>query len=73
MASYSDSMKRHLEGGDVPAAADSEQQWGRANPCPKCGAFGFLDHIDIVDRVQYEHCPDCDHKWTQTEADLSQV
>jgi hypothetical protein len=34
---------------------------------------GFLEHIDIIDRIQYEHCPDCGHKWQQTEAELTQV
>ena len=48
-------------------------QWGAANPCPKCGSPGFLEHIDIIDRIQYEHCPECGHKWSQTEAELTQV
>jgi hypothetical protein len=63
-------MTEHLEGSK---AAASRQQFGQANPCPECGSPGFLDHIDIIDRIQYEHCPDCDHKWSQTEAEVSTV
>ena len=63
-------MKQHLEGAEpVPP----RQRFGAANPCPQCGKPGFLEHVDIIDRIQYEHCPDCGHKWSQTENELSQV
>ena len=38
--------------------------WARPNRCPTCQGKGFLDRIDVVDRVQYEHCTECGHKWT---------
>jgi hypothetical protein len=43
--------------------------WGRPGRCPACGERGYLDRVDIVDRVQYEHCPDCFHKWSVAERD----
>ena len=63
-------MRVHLEGTE---GEGRKARWGAANPCPACGSAGFLDHIDIIDRVQFEHCPDCGHKWSQTEAELTQV
>ena len=76
-------MKWHLEGGRRGGAPGGERssdalrsqqaQFGRANPCPNCGSPGFLDHLDIIDRIQYEHCPECGHEWSQTEEEVSQV
>lgn len=67
-------MKWHLEGHEEPADAPVVKQgFGSANPCPQCGSPGFLDHIDIIDRVQFEHCPDCGYKWEQTETELTEV
>lgn len=67
-------MKLHQEGHEAPAEPHVvKQEFGRANPCPNCGSPGFLEHIDIIDRIQYEHCPECGHKWSQTEAELIQV
>ena len=43
--------------------------WGRPGRCPQCGGVGYLDRVDIVDRIQYEHCPDCFHKWSVAERD----
>jgi len=45
--------------------------WGQANPCPRCGGLGFLDHIDLVDRIAYEHCTECGAKYEEQEQDLS--
>jgi uncharacterized protein (DUF983 family) len=45
--------------------------WGQANLCPECGGRGFLDHIDLVDRVTYEHCTECGAKYVEAEQDLS--
>ena len=45
--------------------------WGQANPCPECGGQGFLDHIDLVDRVTYEHCTACGAKYEEQEQALS--
>jgi len=56
------------------ARAEEEAQprrevWGRPGRCPQCGAVGYLDRVDIVDRIQYERCPDCFHKWSVAERD----
>lgn len=36
---------------------------GEAGRCPQCGGFGYLDHIDMVNRFQTQHCPSCTHSW----------
>ncbi|MBV8958870.1 MAG: hypothetical protein JO087_08885 [Actinobacteria bacterium] len=67
-------MKWLLEGQQEPVVVPPPRgEWGRPNPCPECGSPGFLEHIDIIDRIQYEHCPECGHKWSQTEAELQQA
>jgi hypothetical protein len=43
-------------------------QWGRPSRCPECNGRGYLDHIDMVDRIMYEHCTECSHTWTITQA-----
>ena len=43
-------------------------EWGRPSRCPECNGRGYLDHIDMVDRIMYEHCTECAHKWTITQA-----
>jgi hypothetical protein len=45
--------------------------WGQVNPCPECGGQGYLDHIDMVDRIMYEHCTECGHKYEEREDSLS--
>jgi len=45
--------------------------WGQANPCPACGGRGHLDRIDLVDRVEYEHCEQCGATYMDRERDLS--
>jgi hypothetical protein len=46
------------------------QEWGRPGRCPECNGRGYLDHIDLVDRIMYQHCTECRHAWTITEAEL---
>ena len=31
--------------------------------CPACDGFGYIDHIDMVNRIQTQHCRDCAHRW----------
>jgi Zn ribbon nucleic-acid-binding protein len=50
---------------------EERRVWGRSNPCPQCGGVGYLDRIDLVDRVMFEHCVDCGHKYEEHEQDLS--
>jgi hypothetical protein len=37
--------------------------WGRPSKCPACGESGYLDRIDLVQRMMYQHCPSCLHRW----------
>lgn len=46
------------------------QEWGRPGRCPACGGRGYLDHIDLVDRIMYQHCTDCGHRWEVSEAEI---
>lgn len=56
-----------VETAQAPAAGRHEV-WGRPSACPKCGGHGYLDRIDVVDRVMYEHCTECFHKWQVAES-----
>jgi hypothetical protein len=56
--------------GEVPKP---KLEWGRPSRCPECNGRGYLDHIDMVDRIMYEHCTECGHKWTVTQAQTQGV
>ena len=47
-----------------------EQVFGLPSRCPECGKPGYLDQIDLVDRVMYQHCPWCSTNWQTREADI---
>jgi uncharacterized protein (DUF983 family) len=51
------------------AIAAAREVWGRPGRCPSCGGRGYLDRIDVIDRIMYEHCTECFHKWQVAEAD----
>ena len=53
------------------APARPRQEWGRPGRCPECDGRGYLDHIDLIDRIMYQHCTECRHEWTVTEAELA--
>ena len=38
-------------------------QAGVPGRCPVCDGFGYIDHIDMVNRIQTQHCRACAHKW----------
>ena len=38
-------------------------QAGVPGRCPSCDGFGYIDHIDMVNRIQIQHCRDCAHRW----------
>lgn len=40
-----------------------ERALTRPTECPSCGNNGYLDHIDIVAKVSFQHCPWCWTKW----------
>jgi Zn ribbon nucleic-acid-binding protein len=50
---------------------EEKRIWGRSNPCPRCGGQGYLDRIDLIDRVMFEHCVDCGFKYEEREDSLS--
>ncbi len=53
--------KEHDEGsGRDPLAAIEPGVPGR---CPRCDGFGYIDHLDLVNRYQTQHCRDCGHRW----------
>lgn len=54
---------------EAPPAPKSKQ-FGRPTPCPECSGRGYLDHLDMVDRIQYQHCTVCGHEWQITEAEI---
>jgi hypothetical protein len=37
--------------------------WGMPSGCPRCGDYGYLDHIDLINEVMHQHCPTCWHRW----------
>ena len=53
------------------AAAESSVKFGQPSLCNKCGGRGYLDRVDLVNRVMFQHCLSCNHKWELTEAELS--
>jgi hypothetical protein len=52
-----------------PPETDPRPQWGFPSKCPSCGQRGYVDHIDVVDRVMHEHCPVCLTSWEIREED----
>jgi hypothetical protein len=42
--------------------------WGRVGRCPKCDGLGYLDRIDVIDRIMYEHCTECGNRWAVPES-----
>lgn len=47
-----------------------ELEWGMPSKCPSCGSYGYLDHIDLIEEIMYQHCPSCWYKWTTTKAQI---
>lgn len=48
----------------------SSFEFGFPTRCPSCDGRGYLDHIDLARRVQFEHCPSCFTKWERSEEDI---
>lgn len=38
-------------------------EWGFPTRCPECGDYGYLDRIDVVHEIMFQHCPTCWAKW----------
>jgi Zn ribbon nucleic-acid-binding protein len=49
----------------------ARQVWGGPGHCPECKGRGYLDRIDIRDRVMFQHCLECGHNWSVTETELA--
>ena len=45
--------------------------FGLPTRCPACEKPGYLDRIDLVDRVMFQHCPWCLTNWQVSEADIA--
>jgi hypothetical protein len=45
-------------------------EWGRPTRCPKCEAWGYIDHLNLVERVMLLHCPTCHAHWEITESQI---
>lgn len=58
---------------ETEPSSPPRQEWGRPGRCPTCGEMGYLDRIDLVNRVMYQHCTnwECRHKWETNEAELA--
>ena len=52
------------------AAARPTLIWGMPSRCPACSKPGYLDRVDLVDRVMFQHCPWCLTKWETSEAEI---
>jgi hypothetical protein len=54
---------------DEPALAPrpSGPMWGMPTRCPECGEHGYLDHINLRERVMEQHCPTCFARWKTAE------
>lgn len=53
-----------------PPAGAPRAVFGLPTRCPHCATPGYLDRIDLVDGVMYQHCPSCSYRWQTTEAEL---
>ncbi len=66
--------KRSRQEAPPPAArrptGASRPAFGLPTRCPHCATPGYLDRIDLVDGVMFQHCPACSHRWQTTEAEL---
>jgi hypothetical protein len=51
------------DGATGSGDAEKKPEWGFPTRCPECGDFGYLDRIDVVAEVMYQHCPTCWAKW----------
>ncbi len=47
--------------------------WGRPTRCPVCAAPGYLDRLDLVDSVMYQHCPECGERWTTRDPEAART
>jgi hypothetical protein len=53
---------------DEPAVP-GRPMWGMPTRCPECSDYGYLDHINLRERVMEQHCPSCFARWSTAEAE----
>lgn len=46
-----------------PKPAAPAHQPGVPGRCPECDGFGYIDHIDMINHFQSQHCRSCGHEW----------
>lgn len=44
--------------------------WGVPTLCPMCDNWGYIDRLDLVDRLMQLHCPSCHFHWEITEEQI---
>ncbi len=51
---------------DITPAPDAARTLHAGAPgrCSVCNGFGYIDNIDMVNRLQTQHCRDCGHSWS---------
>lgn len=60
-----DGLQEPLPPGDL--------EWNRPTRCPQCEDWGYIDRLDLVDRVMMLHCPTCYFHWEISEAQIEAV
>ena len=48
---------------DLTEAARPKIEWGFPTRCPECDDYGYLDRIDVVNEIMFQHCPTCFSRW----------
>ena len=64
-----DLTEREPAAESAPAAQARKAIWGRPTRCPACDSPGYLDRIDLVNRVMFQHCPNCRQRWETPESE----
>jgi predicted RNA-binding Zn-ribbon protein involved in translation (DUF1610 family) len=69
--------KRAVEPEPVIDLRDPPQpprrEFGKPTRCPQCGEPGYLDRIDVRNRVMHQRCPNCWHRWVTSEAEPAEI
>lgn len=48
---------------DLTQPGSPKPEWGFPTRCPECNEYGYLDRIDVVHEIMFQHCPSCWAKW----------
>lgn len=55
---------------DSAGSSPDRFEWGLPTPCPECGGHGYLDRIDPVREIMYQHCTTCFLRWEVSRQEL---